>query len=126
MFFDPTFLLLIPVLILVFWAQANVKGTYEKFKKVPNNVRITGKEVAERILSKNGIHGVPVLCDKGELTDHYHPGKREVVLSSDVYYGTSIAAISIAAHEVGHAIQHDSGYSPVVIRGSLLPVANIG
>jgi len=126
LFNDPTFLLLIPVLILVFWAQANVKGTYEKYKKVPNSVRITGKEVAERLLSKNGIYGVPVLCDKGELTDHYHPSKREVVLSSDVYHGTSIAAISIAAHEVGHAIQHDHGYSPVVIRGSLLPVANIG
>lgn len=125
-FFDSTIILLIPVMILAFWAQSNVKGSYEKFKKIPNTLNITGAEVAEQILKKNGIYDVSVLPEKGELTDHYHPGKREVHLSSDIYYGKSVAALSIAAHEVGHAIQHSKAYYPVVLRGNLLPVANIG
>ena len=128
MFFfgDHTFLLLIPVMILAFWAQMNVKGTYEKYKKKSNSLNITGAEVAKRLLDINGLSSVPVYEDKGYLTDHYHPGKREVVLSTEVFNGRSIAAISIAAHEVGHAIQHANAYYPVVLRGKLLPVANLG
>ena len=126
MFFDSTILLIIPVLILAFWAQSNVKGSYEKFKQVPSSSNRTGADVAGEILKKNGILDVPVMLTKGYLTDHYHPGKKEVHLSEEVYYGTSIAAISIAAHEVGHAIQHAKAYYPVVLRGNLLPVANIG
>ncbi|MCK9328345.1 MAG: zinc metallopeptidase [Candidatus Cloacimonetes bacterium] len=124
--FDNTILLIIPVLILAFWAQSNVKGTYEKLKKVTNSFDATGAEVAESILQKNGLSHIPVIPEKGHLTDHYHPGKQEVHLSEEVFYGRSIASISIAAHEVGHALQHANGYYPVVLRGQLLPIANIG
>ena len=123
---DPTILLLILVMILAFWAQSNVKGSYTKYSQKRNSMNVTGAETAERILRKNGINDVSVLVGKGFLIDHYHPGKKQVVLSEDVYHGTSIASLSIAAHEVGHAIQHARKYYPVVLRGSLLPVANIG
>ncbi|MCL2062967.1 MAG: zinc metallopeptidase [Candidatus Cloacimonetes bacterium] len=126
MFFDPTFLLLIPVMILAIWAQTNVKSSYKKYSQVKNSINISGAEAAEQILKKNGIYDVPVHVGKGFLIDHYHPGKKEVVLSEEVYYGTSIASLSIAAHEVGHALQHSRKYYPVVMRGGLLPVANIG
>ena len=125
-FFDHTFLLIIPVLILTFWAQSNVKGSYEKFKKVSCSYGRTGAELAEDMLRRNGIYDVRVLLTKGYLSDHYHPGKKEVHLSEEVYYGRSISSVSIAAHEVGHAIQHAKAYYPVVLRGGLLPVANLG
>lgn len=125
-YLDQTIFLIIPVIILVYWAQSNVKGAYEKYRLVHNSVNTTGKEVAESILRKNGIYDVPVIPEKGIMTDHYHPGKREVHLSEEVYYGTSIASMSIAAHEVGHALQHANAYYPVVLRGNLLPLANIG
>ena len=124
--FDNTIILIIPVLILVFWAQSNVKGTYEKFKKIANSFNATGAEFAESILKRNGLSHIPVIPEKGHLTDHYHPGTKEVHLSEEVYYGRSVAAISIAAHEVGHALQHANAYYPVVLRGNLLPIANIG
>lgn len=127
MFFgDPTFILLIPVMILAFYAQYKVKSNYEKFSKIPNSKRITGAEVAKQILHNNGIFDVSVNPIEGNLTDHYHPNKKEVNLSEGIYYGTSIASLSIAAHEVGHAIQHAKGYYPVVLRGNLLPIANLG
>ena len=127
MFFDSSFfLLIIPVMILSFWAQHNVKSTYQKFSKIKNSMNITGSEVAEQILKRHNIFDVSVHVGKGFLIDHYHPGKKEVVLSEEIYYGTSIASLSIAAHEVGHAIQHAKAYYPVVLRGRLLPVANIG
>ena len=125
-FLDHTILLIIPVLILTFWAQSNVKGSYEKYKKVQSSCGKTGAAVAEDMLKRNGIFDVPVMLTKGYLSDHYHPGKKEVHLSEEVYYGKSVASISIAAHEVGHAIQHARAYYPVVLRGNLLPVANIG
>ena len=125
--FDSSFfLLIIPVMILAFWTQHNVKSTYTKYSKVKNSLNISGAEVAEQILKKNGIFDVSVLVGKGFLIDHYHPGKKEVVLSEEVYYGTSVSSLSIAAHEVGHAIQHARAYYPVVLRGGLLPVAQLG
>jgi hypothetical protein len=125
MFFDYTFLLLIPVLILSLWAQFNVKGKFKKYAQVPCSVKMTGAEVAEQILRKNGIMNVKIVETPGTLSDHYNPMKRTVALSPEIYHGRSIAALSVAAHEVGHAIQHARAYYPVVLRGAIVPIANI-
>ena len=128
MFFgaDPTFLLLIPVLILAFYAQAKVKGNYNKFSKVQSSVQMTGAEVARTILDRNGLQNVQVMSIKGVLTDHYDPRVNEVRLSEAVYGGDSVSAITIAAHECGHALQHATGYKPILLRARILPVANLG
>jgi len=126
MFFDSTFLLLIPVLLLAFYAQAKVTGNYKKYRKIRNSSNMTGAEVAERILQSNGINNVKIQEVEGNLTDHYNPKKHELNLSSDVYHGNSVSAISIAAHEAGHALQHVSNYAPLGIRSSIFPVANFG
>lgn len=124
--FDSTILLIIPVLILAFWAQSKVKSNYKKYSQISASCNLTGAEVARAILAQNGINDVDVVPEPGELTDHYHPTTKEVHLSEHIYHGRSIAAMSVAAHEVGHAIQHARGYYPVVLRGNLLPVANLG
>jgi len=124
--FDPTMILIIPVLILTFWAQMKVKSNYKKYLGIRSSLNISGAEVAQRILQQNGIHDVVIMEEPGELTDHYNPATKEVHLSEHIYHGTSIASLSIAAHEVGHAIQHAKGYYPVILRGKLLPAANIG
>jgi len=123
---DPTFLLLIPVLILAFYAQARVKGNYNKFMQVKSSVNMSGSEVARIILDRNGLQDVKVLPVEGVLTDHYDPRIREVHLSKEVFYGTSVSSVTIAAHECGHALQHATGYSPLKVRASILPVANLG
>lgn len=125
-FFDQTMILLIPVLILVFYAQSKVKGNYNKFNQIRNNHNMTGAEVAKFILNKNGIYDVDVVEVRGVLTDHYNPMKKCVCLSSEVYHNTSISSISIASHEVGHAIQHAKNYLPLKLRAGVLPMANIG
>ncbi|MCK4957573.1 MAG: zinc metallopeptidase [Candidatus Cloacimonetes bacterium] len=122
---DTTIVLLIPVMILAFWAQSKVKGNYKKFNKIANQAGITGAEAAELILQRNGITDVVIQEVGGVLTDHYHPTKKVVNLSSEVYWSKSISAVSIAAHEVGHAMQHAMGYAPMNIRASIVPVANI-
>lgn len=121
-----TILLLIPVLILAFYAQAKVKGNYKKFMQVKSSVNMTGNEVARIILDRNGLQDVNVVPIEGFLSDHYDPRIREVHLSKDVYYGDSISSVTIAAHECGHALQHAMGYSPLMVRASILPVASIG
>ncbi|HOQ79619.1 MAG TPA: zinc metallopeptidase [Candidatus Cloacimonadota bacterium] len=126
MFFDGTMILIIPVLILAFWAQAKVRSNFTKYSRIRANSGLTGAEVAEHILHANGIHDVVVLPEKGELTDHYNPSTKEVHLSGPIFSGSSLASISIAAHEVGHAIQHARGYYPVVLRAQILPAANFG
>ncbi len=126
MFFDPTFILIIPVLILAFWAQSRVKGTYRKYAKEPNSLNMTGGQIARRILDRNGLTDVRVMPIAGELTDHYDPRVKEVHLSEHVYSGRSVSSASIAAHEVGHALQHANGYVPLTLRASILPVANLG
>lgn len=123
---DSTFMLLIPVLLLAFYAQAKVKGNYSKFSKIKSAVRMKGSEVARLILDRNGLQDVQVLPLKGILTDHYDPRIREVHLSEEVYYGDSVSSVTIAAHECGHALQHAFGYTPLVVRASILPVANLG
>ncbi|MBO8171272.1 MAG: zinc metallopeptidase [Bacillaceae bacterium] len=111
---------------LAIWAQFRVKGNFKKWSKVPASSGLTGADVARRILDINGLHDVPVEPVPGKLTDHYDPISRTVRLSEPVYYGNSIASISVAAHEVGHAVQHKERYGALVLRHRLFPVANLG
>jgi Zn-dependent membrane protease YugP len=127
MVFDPMyFVFMIPGVILMLWAQARVRGSYSKYSKVPNAVGLTGAQVARRILDANGLSNVPVERTRGELTDHYDPRSRSLFLSDGVYGVPSIAAMGIAAHEVGHAIQHARAYAPLQFRTAIVPVVNIG
>lgn len=126
MFYDPTFFLIIPVLLLAIYAQSRVKGNYIKYSKVRNSSGSIGAEVAKHILQSNGIHDVTVKEIEGTLTDNYNSKKKELNLSHDVYHGNSIAAISIAAHEAGHAVQHAEHYAPLGIRTGIFPIANFG
>ena len=125
-FYDPTFILLIPALILAGWAQYKVQSTFHRYARVPSSSGITGAQVARKLLLANGIDDVTVEPVKGNLTDHYHPTKKTLFLSEPVFGASTISAISVAAHEVGHAIQHKEGYKPLSIRSMLVPVANFG
>jgi len=127
MFFDPMyFFFMIPGLLLMLWAQAKVKGSYAKYSKVANDERMTGAQVARRILDANGLSTVPVEQVAGELSDHYDPRSRTLRLSPGVYGQPTIAAMGIAAHEVGHAIQHATAYAPLQARTAIVPAVNIG
>lgn len=125
-FWDPTMLLLIPAMILAFYAQSKVKSTYNKFSKVLAASRRSGREIAETILRQNGITDVKVEQGQGFLSDHYDPLHKKVCLSPHNYAEPSVAAISVAAHEVGHAIQHHQGYAPLQFRTAIFPLANVG
>lgn len=115
----------LPALLLTLWAQANVSGTYSKFSKVYSRRGITAAEVARSILDRNGLQNVAVGRVGGKLTDHYNPKTNVVNLSDATYASTSVAAIGVAAHEVGHAIQHARGYVPIRIRNAIVPVVNV-
>ena len=125
-FWDPTMLLLIPAMILAFYAQTKVKSTYEKYSEILARSGRTGRDIARTILSQNGITDVEVVEGEGFLSDHYDPIKKVVRLSPDNFSQPSVAAISVAAHEVGHAIQHAKGYMPLQMRTAIFPLANIG
>ena len=105
-YYDKTMLILIPAVIIAFWAQSKVSSTYRKYRQQPMAAGYTGEQVARMILDGAGLYNVPVLLTGGELSDHYDPSKRVIKLSRDIFYGNSIAAAGVAAHEVGHAIQH--------------------
>jgi uncharacterized protein len=124
--FDPTFVLLIPAFIFAMWAQWKVQNTYQKYSQVRASNGRTGREMAAAILARNGLSDVPVEQAGGFLSDHYDPRTRSVHLSPHNYQTDSIAAIAVAAHEVGHAIQHQQGYVPLNFRSTLFPVVNIG
>jgi len=124
--FDPTMVLLIPALILAFWAQARVHHAYRKFSEVRSASNLTGAQVARRILNTNGLQDVKVESVPGELSDHYDPRSRTVRLSEGIYNSPSVAALGIAAHEVGHAIQHHKGYIALRLRHAFLMPANLG
>lgn len=117
---------LIPAMVLVFWAQYRVKKTFEQWSKVPTRSGITAAQVARDILNKHRLEEVGVEYVQGHLSDHYDPRAKVVRLSSATHNSTSIAAIGVAAHEVGHAIQHDTGYFPLQMRNMVFPVARIG
>ena len=124
-YWDWTFFLLIPGLILSIWAQRKVNSTFKAYSQVMAVSGISAAEVAEDILRSNGIHDVSVEQIGGQLTDHYDPRDKVLRLSRPVYGSTSIAAIGVAAHEAGHAIQHARGWFPIKIRNSIVPVVNI-
>lgn len=119
-------LFMIPPLIFMIYAQIKVKTTYSKYAKVGNHQGITGAEAAAMMLRANGINDVPIETVKGKLTDHYDPAKKVLRLSPEVRNTTSVAAIGIALHEVGHAVQHHTKYGLMRLRTSLVPAANIG
>jgi Zn-dependent membrane protease YugP len=127
MFFDPMYFVLIgPGLLLMLWAQSRVRGTYRKWSNVANMRRMTGAQAARLVLDSNGLQDVPVEAVPGELSDHYDPSKRVLRLSQGVYGVPSVAAVAIAAHEAGHAIQHARGYAPLKVRTSIVPLVSIG
>jgi Zn-dependent membrane protease YugP len=124
--FDPTMILLLPALAFAFWAQWKVKSTYQKFAQVPAANGMTGRDMARAIMQRNSVTDVGIEQVGGQLSDHYDPGARTVRLSPDIYAGNSIASIAVAAHEVGHVLQHHQGYMPLQMRTSFAPVAGIG
>lgn len=126
MFFDRTFIILIPALIIAAYAQYKVSSTYEKYSRHGNRNGYTGSQVARMLLDSEGLYDVPVEVIPGKLTDHYDPARRVMRLSEGVFYGNSVAAIGVAAHETGHAIQHSRHYAPLIIRNSIVPVVNFG
>lgn len=121
-----TLIIMIPFMIFAMYAQSKVKRTYAKYKKINNARGITGEEVAKRILRNSAIYDVDVEVTAGVLSDHYDPRSKKVRLSRDNFYGTSLAALAVAAHECGHAIQHDTSYGPLSLRATILPVASFG
>lgn len=125
-YYDPTYILVIIGLVLCLGASAMVKSTYNRYKEVYPARFMSGAEVAERILRSAGIQDVRVEQVAGELTDHYDPREKVLRLSQENYNTSSVAAIGVAAHEAGHAIQHNVGYFPLKFRNAILPVANLG
>lgn len=119
--------LAIIMLIVSLVLSANVNDKFKKWSEHPNSLGLTGADVAQRMLHQNGIYDVKVVTSEDDkLSDHYDPKKKTVCLSADVYHRASIASVAVAAHECGHAIQHNTGYAPLSIRSALVPVANFG
>ena len=121
-----TYVILLPGILLGIWAQAKVHGAFSKYKRVPSLRGLYANEVARKLLRENGCGDVSVLPVQGKLTDHYNPKDRTLSLSESTFSSDSVAAIGIAAHEVGHAVQHEQGYTPLRLRSILVPVTNIG
>ncbi|MBM7550579.1 Zn-dependent membrane protease YugP [Peptoniphilus gorbachii] len=125
--FDYTyFIYILPGLILALYAQAKISSAYEKYSKIGSSTNLSGAEVAREILDRNGLNYVKINMVDGKLSDHYDPRDKTLNLSRDVYYKNSIASVSIAAHEVGHAIQDSVEYVPLRVRAALVPLANLG
>lgn len=125
-YYDWTYLLVLIGAVICIAASGRVNRTFARYSGVASRSGMTGREAAEQILRQNGIYDVQVIHIHGNLTDHYNPGKKTLGLSDTVYNSTSVAAIGVAAHECGHAVQHATGYAPLSIRGALVPAANIG
>jgi len=127
MFFDPLyFIILAPAILLSLYATIKVKATFAKYSQEPVDNGLSGAEAARQILKKNGIVNVRVETSQGMLSDHYDPREKVVRLSPDVYNGRTIAAVAVAAHEVGHVLQDANEYAPMVLRSVAVPVAQIG
>ncbi|MBQ3140418.1 MAG: zinc metallopeptidase [Clostridia bacterium] len=125
--FDIYYLILIlPAVLITLWAQVKVKSTFNKYSKVASARGLTAQQAVQRVLSANGVNGVTIQRVSGDLTDHYDPKSNVIRLSDTVYSSTSIAAIGVAAHEAGHAVQHAVGYGPIKLRNAIIPVCNIG
>lgn len=121
---DPTIFILIPGILFTMYAQFKVSSITNRYFKVRSKLGYTGEQTARKILDANGLYNVRIEMVRGSLSDHYDPRSNVVRLSEDVYYGTSITSVSVAAHECGHAIQHAKGYAPLQIRSSLVPVVS--
>lgn len=119
-----TMILMIIGFGITFYAQIKIYGTYGRFKKIANKSNISGCEVARKILDEHGLQGIYVVETKGNLNDHYDPSRKVIRLSTDIFHGNSIAAISVAAHECGHAIQDKDNYAPMRVRSMLVPIVN--
>ncbi|WP_243009022.1 zinc metallopeptidase [Clostridium sp. AM58-1XD] len=125
-YFDPTMILVLIGAVLSFWASSRVNTTFAKYSRMRSMTGMTGAQAAERLLHSQGIYDVTVRSVRGKLTDHYDPRSKTVNLSEDVYSSSSVAAIGVAAHECGHAMQDNQGYSPLRIRSAFVPVASLG
>ncbi len=126
MYFDWTYLLVLVGMVLSMWASARVNGTFKKYSSVRSMTGMTGAEAAKRLLNSQGIYDVTVQHVAGSLTDHYDPRTKTVNLSDAVYASASVAAIGVAAHECGHAMQDNEGYVPLRLRAAIVPVVNFG
>lgn len=124
--FDPTIILVLIGVVISLWAQGRVTSTFSKYSKVRSRTGMTGADAAKRLLNSQGIYDVMVRPVSGNLTDHYDPRTKVVNLSESVYHSTSVAALGVAAHECGHAMQHNEGYAPLQFRSALVPAANFG
>ena len=124
MFFDPTFIILVPALIVSAWAQFKVSSTFNEYERIESFNRYSGYNVARMLLDDAGLYDVQIETVRAKLSDHYDPTKRILRLSSGIYNGTSVAALGVAAHEVGHAIQHKEKYSALIFRNSIAPAVN--
>ena len=122
---DWTMIILFPAILLAMWAQARVKSAFATYSRVHSRSGLTAREAARQILDSYGLSGVPIRQVGGQLTDHYDPRDRSLSLSEPVYDSTSIAAIGVAAHEVGHAVQHATGYAPLQIRNAVVPLLSL-
>ncbi len=120
------FLLLIPVLLLSVWAQFKVSGNFRKYSAVTNRRRLTGAQAAEAVLRAHGVYDVPIRFVRGNLTDHYNPQDNTIYLSEGVYGAATIAAVGVACHEAGHAVQYAVGYTPIQVRAAIVPATRIG
>ncbi len=124
---DATYLILVlPAVLFALWAQMNVQGTFKKYAKVASKRGMTGFDAARQILDANGLHHVRIGQVQGDLTDHFNPKDNTVYLSDTVHSEKSAAAIGVAAHEAGHAVQYAVGYSPMKLRSAIIPITNIG
>ena len=125
--FDWTYLMIVlPCILLSLWASSSVNTTFKKYSDVMSYRRITGADAAQRVLSANGVHGVRIERVSGNLTDHYDPKTNVIRLSDSVYNSTSVAAIGVACHEAGHAVQYAQNYGPIKLRAAIIPITNIG
>ena len=125
--FDLTYIVLVlPCVILAMIASANVNSTFKRYSKMLSARRLTGAQAAQRVLSANGVSGVRIEQVGGNLTDHYDPKSNVIRLSDSVYSSTSVAAIGVACHEAGHAVQYAHNYAPIKLRAAIIPITNIG
>ena len=123
---DTTILVLIPAMIFAFWAQFKVNSTFKKYAKIPSRRGLTGAEAARRVLDANGLRHITIERVHGHLTDHFDPTAGVIRLSDATYASTSVAAIGVAAHEAGHAVQHAEGYVPIKVRSAIIPLTRFG
>lgn len=127
MYFDTTYIVLVlPAVLFALWASSNVNSTFKKYSNVQSSSGYTGFDAARRILDANGLQNIRIEHVSGNLTDHYDPKAGVIRLSDSVYSNNSAAAIGVAAHEAGHAVQHATGYSPLALRNAIIPICNIG